>query len=63
MVSVCMLLALQTNAVAASWYAGMYKPDYTYTGISANIKTPSSFPTISSIGESTWVTCVTADDY
>ncbi|MDR1589513.1 MAG: hypothetical protein LBS51_04905 [Oscillospiraceae bacterium] len=48
---------------SANWYAGMYKPDFTYTGISAYIMTPSSFPTLSSGGESTWVSNYTSDGY
>ena len=45
------------TANAASWYAGAAKWGE-YFGISATIKTPSSFPKLGSSGESCWVSNV-----
>ncbi len=46
-----------SNVNAASYYAGTNKGG-SNTGIAAKIKTPTSFPTLGSSGESCWVTNV-----
>lgn len=48
-------------ADTGNWYAGTYKGEYTYYGISAYIKTPSSLPSLGDSGESCWVSAAETD--
>ncbi|MFI2855826.1 hypothetical protein ACH6EH_01655 [Paenibacillus sp. JSM ZJ436] len=54
-VAVVGLISFSSNIFAASWYAGVTKSGYTYNGVAAQIKTPTSLPTLGSSGESAWV--------
>lgn len=44
-----------TRASALSIYAGVTKSGYTYKGVAAKIKTPTSLPKLGDSGESCWV--------
>ena len=55
MVMIMVVSLFSTNVLAASFYSGVNRSG-NFTGISASIKAPSSYPVIGTSGESCWIT-------